>query len=133
MIQSQTVTPPFAAMEGTTLRLNTATTNNSTRSQRPRTRFRWGWFEPVDKSFPFSLMPTRSKSTADHDAHRAICTEDNSRFLNSEDRQANCSDLLARNVRTFLTARLVSRNHRAALLLGFCQRGCNVSKSRQVL
>src|SRR5919109_4897353 len=42
MIQSQTVTPPFAAMEGTTLRLKTATTKRRTRSQRPRTRFRWG-------------------------------------------------------------------------------------------
>src|SRR4029077_6413386 len=45
---SQIVTPPFAAMEGTTLRLKTATTNSRTRSQRPRTRFRCGcsasWF-----------------------------------------------------------------------------------------
>src|SRR6476646_248863 len=39
---SQTVTPPLAAMEGTTFRLKTATTNSSTRSQRPRTRLRWG-------------------------------------------------------------------------------------------
>src|SRR5690242_11659565 len=42
MIQSQTVTPPFAAMEGTTLRLKTATTKSRTRSQRPRTRLRCG-------------------------------------------------------------------------------------------
>src|SRR5213082_3552591 len=42
MIQSQTVNPPFAAIEGTTFRLKTATTNSSTRSQRPRTRLRCG-------------------------------------------------------------------------------------------
>src|SRR4029077_19600963 len=39
-IQSQTVTPPFAAMLGTTFRLNTATTNRATKSQRPSARFR---------------------------------------------------------------------------------------------
>src|ERR1700756_4218453 len=42
MIQSQTVTPPLAAIEGTTFRLKTATTNSSTRSQRRRTRRRRG-------------------------------------------------------------------------------------------
>ncbi len=42
IIQSQTVTPPFAAIEGTTFRLKTATTKSSTRSQRPRTRRRCG-------------------------------------------------------------------------------------------
>ena len=42
MSQSQTVTPPLAAIDGTTFRLKTATTNSSTRSQRPRTRFRCG-------------------------------------------------------------------------------------------
>src|SRR5215470_3263568 len=42
MIQSQTVTPPFAAIEGTTFRLKTATTKRRTRSQRPRTRLRCG-------------------------------------------------------------------------------------------
>ena len=44
MIQSQIVTPPLAAIEGTTLRLNTATTKSRTRSQRPRTRLRCGSF-----------------------------------------------------------------------------------------
>src|ERR1700722_7523593 len=39
--QSQTVTPPFAAMLGTTFRLNTATTNSAMRSHRPRERLRW--------------------------------------------------------------------------------------------
>src|SRR5258707_11027590 len=47
MIQSQTVTPPLAAMLGTTLRLKTATTNSSTRSKRPRTRFKGGWLGSV--------------------------------------------------------------------------------------
>src|SRR5580704_8159957 len=42
MIQSQTVTPPLAAIDGTTLRLKTATTKRRTRSQRPRTRRRCG-------------------------------------------------------------------------------------------
>src|ERR1700742_559850 len=42
MIQSQTVTPPLAAIEGTTLRLKTATTKRRTRSQRPSTRRRCG-------------------------------------------------------------------------------------------
>src|SRR5580692_6967472 len=37
---SQIVTPPFAAMLGTTLRLNTATTNSATKSQRPSERLR---------------------------------------------------------------------------------------------
>src|SRR5258708_917884 len=47
MIQSQTVTPPLAAIEGTTFKLNTATTNSSTRSKRPRTRFKRGWLSSV--------------------------------------------------------------------------------------
>src|SRR5580692_4221874 len=42
MIHSQMVTPPLAAMDGTTLRLKTATTKRRTRSHRPRTRRRWG-------------------------------------------------------------------------------------------
>src|SRR5713226_5137647 len=42
MIQSQTVTPPLAAIEGTTFRLKTATTKSRTRSRRPRTRLSWG-------------------------------------------------------------------------------------------
>src|ERR1700686_5374316 len=54
MIQSQTVTPPLAAIEGTTFRLKTATTNRSTRSRRPSARIRWGWaadWVVVDKFF----------------------------------------------------------------------------------
>src|SRR5215471_14298678 len=42
MIQSQIVMPPLAAIDGTTFRLKTATTNSNTRSQRPRTRFKCG-------------------------------------------------------------------------------------------
>src|SRR5271155_2239430 len=48
MIQSQTVTPPFAAIDGTTFRLKTATTKSNTRSQRPRTRRKLGaWSVPA--------------------------------------------------------------------------------------
>src|SRR5882724_4506025 len=39
--QSQTVTPPLAAIVGTTLRLTMATTNSKTRSPWPSTRRRW--------------------------------------------------------------------------------------------
>ena len=42
MIHSQTVTPPLAAIEGTTFKLNTATTKSSTRSRRPRARIKFG-------------------------------------------------------------------------------------------
>src|SRR4029077_10877256 len=42
MSHNQRVTPPFAAMLGTTLRLKTATTNRATRSHLPRTRRRCG-------------------------------------------------------------------------------------------
>src|SRR6266853_4737941 len=42
IIHSQTVTPPFAALDGTTLRLKTATTKSRTRSPRPSTRRRCG-------------------------------------------------------------------------------------------
>src|SRR6185312_9433825 len=42
-IHSQTVTPPLAAIDGTTFRLKMATTNNRTKSARPRTRLRCGW------------------------------------------------------------------------------------------
>src|ERR1700733_1457435 len=50
MIQSQMVTPPLAAIEGTTLRLKTATTKRRTRSRRPRARMSLvaGWVV-VDK------------------------------------------------------------------------------------
>src|ERR1700688_3493723 len=61
MIQSQMVTPPLAAMEGTTFRLKTATTNRRTRSRRPRARIRWGWvagWVVVDKA---SFEPQRPK------------------------------------------------------------------------
>ena len=40
MIHSQTVTPPLAAIEGTTFKLKTATTNSNTKSRRPRARIK---------------------------------------------------------------------------------------------
>src|SRR5580693_4081174 len=60
MIQSQIVTPPLAAIEGTTLRLKTATTKRRTRSRRPRARIRWGWgagWVVVDKAKPKQQVP----------------------------------------------------------------------------
>src|ERR1700751_3733974 len=56
MIQSQMVTPPLAAIEGTTLRLKTATTNRSTRSRWPRTRLRCGWDSAVFTSWVNVLL-----------------------------------------------------------------------------
>src|SRR5579864_4494181 len=50
MIHNQIVTPPLAAMDGTTFKLKTATTNSSTRSQRPRTRLRCGELASEDKA-----------------------------------------------------------------------------------
>src|SRR5205807_8876686 len=41
------VTPPFAAIDGSTFKLKTATTNRSTRSRWPKTRFRCGWVSKV--------------------------------------------------------------------------------------
>src|SRR5579863_9377422 len=60
MIQSQMVTPPLAAMEGTTLRLKTATTKRRTRSRRPRARMRWGWagWAVVDKGLVVGRRPS---------------------------------------------------------------------------
>src|SRR3954463_11353180 len=40
--QSQMVTPPLAAIEGTTFRFTIATTNSRIKSMRPSTRFRFG-------------------------------------------------------------------------------------------
>src|ERR1700730_7090180 len=45
---NHTVTPPLAAMEGTTFRLKTATTKRRTRSQRPKTRRKCG--APVSRA-----------------------------------------------------------------------------------
>jgi hypothetical protein len=61
MIQSQMVTPPLAAMEGTTFKLKTATTKRRTRSRRPRARIRWGWaagWVVVDKRFVVGRRPS---------------------------------------------------------------------------
>ena len=65
MIHSQTVTPPLAAIDGTTFRLKTATTKSRTRSKRPRTRFRCGWLASwvsADKSALLGPLPFTSRS-----------------------------------------------------------------------
>src|SRR5690242_13966787 len=61
---NHTVTPPLAAIDGTTLRLNTATTNSSTRSQRPSTRFRCG--------APASMVPDSAVLVAE-DNRQLLC------------------------------------------------------------
>src|SRR5215469_3579463 len=73
MIQSQTVTPPLAAIEGTTFRLKTATTKRSTRSRRPRARIKWGGAADsavVDKVFPISKQTDTCDSCAAKNAAR---------------------------------------------------------------
>src|SRR5271157_2022371 len=62
--QSQTVIPPLAEIDGTTLRLTMATTNKSTRSERPRTRLRCAVsdFGSVD----ISRVPRGLKALAGH-------------------------------------------------------------------
>src|SRR5580698_435734 len=69
MIQSQMVTPPLAAMEGTTFKLKTATTKRRTRSRRPRARMRWGWagWVVVDKAKPKKQVPHRAFSPVRND------------------------------------------------------------------
>src|ERR1700677_3537751 len=56
MIQSQIVTPPLAAIDGTTLRLKTATTKRRTRSKRPRTRRRCGAAASVETAVALEEM-----------------------------------------------------------------------------
>src|SRR5215813_15585452 len=74
MIQSQMVTPPLAAMDGTTFKLNTATTNSSTRSRWPRTRLRCGWDSAV---FTSSVNVSLRKLSAES----PLCAAGNDRFL----------------------------------------------------
>src|SRR5580765_8032734 len=50
------VTPPFAAIDGSTFKLKTATTNNSTKSRWPRTRFRCGRESSVIASWVNNLL-----------------------------------------------------------------------------
>src|SRR3984957_20073664 len=59
---SQTVTPPLAAIDGMTFRLNTATTNSNAKSTRPRTRFRCGWLgsEVIGSSGDWVIVPSNS-------------------------------------------------------------------------
>src|SRR5260370_30290299 len=112
MIQSQTVTPPLAAMLGTTLRLKTATTNSSTRSKRPRTRFRCGWLSwVVDNITPAARLKERSAGRP----RPAIATLDGRDARHSTSRHLVCCD----------------RSH--ALVLRHCQRLRDVRKCRQML
>src|ERR1700675_3336053 len=75
MIHSQMVTPPLAAIDGTTFRLKTATIKSRTRSQRPRTRFKCGWLaeffsrctlSPLKNAGGRGARPTLIKLVRDH-------------------------------------------------------------------
>src|SRR6267143_1188090 len=68
MSQSHTVTPPLAAMEGTTFRLKTATTNRRTRSRRPRPCFN------LARRLLASLggQPTRLSLREHYHSHRVL-------------------------------------------------------------
>ena len=86
MIQSQTVMLPFAAIDGTTFRLKTATTKSNTRSKRPSTRFRWGWLASLVSTAKvpvlvltlslLSLSSFRAKGTP-AEQHSSLCSNDN--------------------------------------------------------
>src|SRR4029077_1757351 len=111
MIQSQTVTPPLAAMLGTTLRLKTATTNSSTRSKRPRTRFRCGWLSWVVDN----IAPAANALRVDGRAVLARSSPHRTGETPVTPRHLMCCD----------------RSH--ALVLRHCQRLGNIRKCRQVL
>ena len=61
MIQSQIVIPPFAAIEGTTLRLKTATTNSKTKSRRPSARISFGAASDWDVVDKVSFAPAQKQ------------------------------------------------------------------------
>src|SRR5262245_60410637 len=63
--QSQTVTGPLPAITGTTFRFVIATTNRSTRSARPRTRFRPGALESEEDMRPPSNHKWGGGASAD--------------------------------------------------------------------
>src|SRR5579863_7807518 len=118
MIQSQMVTPPLAAIEGTTFRLKTATTKRRTRSRRPRARIKcgWatGWAAVVDK-FPLgsprfaSARQPRRLSLYEHESGQA------------RGRPRSDSNLVR------------DRNWRFAFLLRLRKRCCDVVERGEVL
>src|SRR5271165_4041366 len=58
------VTPPLAAIDGSTFRLKTATTNSSTKSRCPRTRFRCGWLSAVLASWVNVLLRNSPRNSS---------------------------------------------------------------------
>src|SRR5580692_10093301 len=99
MIHSQTVTPPLAAIDGTTFRLKTATTKSRTRSKRPRTRFKCGglasWVS-ADKSALLGPYPSCRHLPYRHSERNeesALCGCQYSRFLASLGMTNCCSGL----------------------------------------
>src|SRR5438270_2583815 len=120
MIQSQMVAPPLAAIEGTTLRLKTATTKSRTRSRRPRARIRCGWAAGcvvVDNSFA-NCRPAPGWTPEGGCSHMSTDTA----------RRAGES---ARP--TFAKRLMCDRDRSGAFLLRLRQGSCDVRKRRQVL
>src|SRR5579863_967627 len=110
------VTPPLAAIDGSTFKLKTATTNSSTRSRCPRTRFRCGWVSAVFASTVNVLLSENSprKPAASGGKNRFLAslgmtTHDCAASVSSRDR------------------------HHAALGLRFCKTRRNLLEHRQVL
>src|SRR5262249_10952761 len=64
MIQSQIVTPPFAAIDGSTFKLKTATTKSRTRSRCPSTRFKCGCVSVTPSANRSPLNATRKSPCA---------------------------------------------------------------------
>ena len=125
MIQSQMVTPPLAAMDGTTLRLKTATTKRSTRSRRPRARMSFGaasGWAVVDKIF------RERRKQVPHSGFRR--DEESQRFflpLSSDD--ANGADECVRPYTNLVR----DRDRFGALLLRFRQASSDIVEGGEVL
>src|SRR4051794_38258532 len=66
MIHNQTVTPPFAAIDGTTFKLKTATTKSRIRSQRPRTRFKFVGLAELSSPDICALQKTGGRGRPPH-------------------------------------------------------------------
>src|ERR1700758_3962868 len=91
MIHTRMVTPPLAAMDGITFKLKTATTNSSTRSRWPRTRFRCGWDSAMLASWVNDLLRKLSAESG--------CEGGKNRLLASLGMTTRANESCARQVR----------------------------------
>src|SRR6267154_1313195 len=119
MIQSQTVTPPLAAIEGTTLRLKTATTKSKTRSQRPSTRRRCGT----------SLARGAADAVMTSFVNDALSMVRGPKLPMTYKEQAGLRPGVHM---VLLVARGTDKGH-AAFVLSLCKRRCNFLKHSEVL